>query len=64
MKSDLIDITVQLHAATAHAIKVSTSGDVKKAVWLPLSQAVIERRSSGVVVVTMPEWLAVEKELV
>lgn len=63
-KSDLVDLTMQLHAETAKAIRVSDDGDDKKAVWLPLSQVEIERKAKGIVIVTLPEWLAIDKGLV
>lgn len=62
-KSDLIDITMQLHAETAKAILVSDDGDKDKAVWLPLSQVEIERKAKGIVVVTLPQWLAEQRGL-
>lgn len=31
--------------------------------WLPKSQIEIDKQRDGSVVVTLPEWLAVEKEL-
>lgn len=64
-KSDLIDVTVKLHHETDKAILVSDDGDRAKAVWLPLSQVEVERtKQSGIVVVTLPEWLATDKGLV
>lgn len=63
-KSDLIDITMQLHAETPKAVLVSDAGDQAKAIWLPLSQVEIERKSIGIVVVTMPEWLAMQRGLI
>lgn len=63
-KSDLVDLTMQLHAETAKAVLVSDDGDKDKAVWLPLSQCEVERKAKGIVIVTMPEWLATEKGLV
>lgn len=72
MRSDLVDLTVQVHARTAKAIRVSDDGDPAKAVWLPLSQ--IEEGpardypkkmgGSGIVEVTLPEWLAKDKGLI
>lgn len=64
MKSELIDLTMKKHALTAKAILVSDDGDEKKAKWLPLSQVEVEEKSQGIVVVTLPEWLAIEKGLV
>lgn len=63
-KSDLIDLTMQLHHETPKALLVSDDGDKDKAVWLPLSQIEIERKSDGIVIVTLPEWLATDKGLV
>lgn len=63
-KSDLIDLTMQLHAESQKAILVSDEGDKTHAVWLPLSQVEIEHKGKGIVVVTLPEWLAIEKGLV
>lgn len=77
MKSDLTDLTLALHAETDKAVLVSETGDAKKSKWLPKSQIEIERtdkfcavndqigaRKYPVIIVTLPEWLAVNKELV
>jgi len=64
MRSDLVDLTVQLHHATDWAVLVSDDGDRAKAVWIPLAQCEVEKRPNGIAVVTMPEWLATEKGLV
>lgn len=64
MKSDLIDVTLQLHHETPKAILVSEDGDKAKAVWLPLSQVEVEPKGNGIVEVTMPNWLAMEKGLI
>lgn len=61
MKSDLLDIDVQVHAATERAVLASTDGDIEKAAWLPLSQVEVVMKRRGLATVTMPEWLAVEK---
>jgi hypothetical protein len=63
-KSDLVDLAMQIHAETDSAVCVSLEGDRRKAVWLPKSQVEIERKPKAIVVVTMPEWLAVNKGLV
>lgn len=63
-KSDLIDITVHVHAKTSKAILVSEDGDSDNATWLPLSQVEVELIKGPIHEVTMPEWLAVEKGLV
>lgn len=63
-KSDLIDVTMQLHHETDKAVLVSDDGDKSGAVWLPLSQCEVERKPNGIVIVTLPEWLATAKGLV
>lgn len=65
MKSDLIDLTVQLHHTTDRAILVSDDGDRDKAVWLPLSQIETDpTEQPGIVIVTCPQWLAKDKGLI
>lgn len=61
MKNDLnlVDCAVQLHAETEKAWLVSDTGERADAVWVPKSQAELE---DGVL--TLPEWLAKEKELI
>lgn len=62
---DLVDIEVRLHHKSAKAILVSDDGDEANAVWLPLSQIEIDDQGkNGVVTVTVPEWLAIDKGLV
>lgn len=63
-KSDLVDVTMQLHLETERSALVSDTGDRGKAIWIPLSQCEIEKRKGGLVVVTMPEWMALEKGLI
>ncbi len=65
MKSDLIDVQVQIHHKTEKAILVSDDGDREKAKWLPLSQIEVEESAkANIATVTMPEWLAREKGLI
>ena len=64
MKSDLVDVTVQVHAWTDRAIRVSDDGDDAHAVWLPLSQIEVLKRPKGIAIVTMPEWLALKEGLI
>lgn len=59
MKSDLIDCAVHLHTETEKAWLVSDTGVRADAVWVPKSQAELE---DGVL--TLPEWLAKEKDLI
>jgi N-acetylglucosamine-6-phosphate deacetylase len=58
MKSDLIDIACEIKVETDKAILIN---DGTKEVWLPKSQVEINREDKEV---TMPEWLAKEKELI
>jgi len=78
--SDLVDITVCLHAESKKgmketgAIRISNDGDDTKAQWLPKSQVEFsltgkrQRSKQGpgveIVTVTLPEWLAKEKGLI
>lgn len=64
MKSDLIDIAMQIHAKTEKAVLASDDGDEAKTVWLPLSQIEMERRSGAFYIITMPDWLAIDKGLI
>lgn len=63
MKSDLIDLAVQLHHETGKAWLVSDDGDREKAVWIPKSQAEIEA-DGKIHLLTCPEWLAQDKGLI
>jgi hypothetical protein len=69
-RSDLVDLTLRKHAETKLAILVSDDGEAKNVVWLPLSQIEVvpadsgHGGASGVVLVTMPSWLATDKGLV
>lgn len=63
MKSDLVDLPVQIHGRTNRAILVSDDGDRERAVWLPLAH--VEVAPNGRYhVVTMPEWLALDRGLI
>lgn len=69
MAKELVDLEMCMHAEIPKAILVSHDGDRDKAVWLPKSQVEFEpkkRLADGTKItsVTMPEWLAIEKELV
>lgn len=64
MKSNLVDIDVEVTVRTAKAILVHT-GNKEEAVWLPLSQIEIAPSGfGGIETVTLPEWLALEKGLI
>jgi len=65
MKSDLVDLSMVIHARTEKAILVSDDGDKHKAKWLPLSQCEVTDEPLGAIVtVTCPEWLANDKGLI
>ena len=65
MKSNLVDLMMYLHHRTANAVLVSETGERAKAIWLALSIIEIEETdNSPIVKVTMPEWLAKDKDLI
>lgn len=64
MSAKLCDLELHLHAETDKAILVSTDGNAADAQWVPKSQCEYEIKKKNLVVVTMPEWLATDKELV
>lgn len=62
-KSDLVDLTLMIKHQTDKAILVYN--DLKDAdIWLPKSQVEVEAIDGRHSVVTMPEWLAKDKELI
>lgn len=58
VKSDLVDLELEIRHRTENAILVAEDHD-SEGVWLPLSQVEVDGST-----VTMPEWLALEKELI
>lgn len=63
MKSNLVDVDVEIHHETDLAWLVSTDGDREKAAWVPKSQG--EMYIDGTEkVLTCPEWLAHDKGLI
>lgn len=64
MKSNVIDIDVQVLRETDKAAMVTL--DVPdNGVWLPKSQIELsETGIAGIMTVTLPEWLALEKGLI
>ncbi len=68
-RSDLVDLTLSIHAETDAAILASDDGVEKTATWLPKSQVEVERfgperPGEYEAIVTMPMWLATEKKLI
>lgn len=65
MKSNIIDIEVEIAHRTEKAVLVHT-GERGKAVWLPLSMIEMDPDDtvSGMAIVTLPESLALEKGLI
>jgi hypothetical protein len=61
---ELVDLTLRLHHKTDRAVLVSDDGVEANAKWIPLSQCEVEIRQKGMCVITMPEWLAKDKELI
>jgi hypothetical protein len=63
MKSDIVDIVVILKHTTERAVLVDHGG--KEPVWLPLSQVELAPNSDGKThTVSLPQWLAEDKEMV
>jgi hypothetical protein len=54
---EIVDVDVEIHAQTERAVQVY---DGERTVWLPRSQ--IELNDNGTI--SMPFWLAREKELI
>jgi hypothetical protein len=64
MKSDVIDLTVQILYQTEKAVLVTDSVR-ENGVWLPKSQIEIEQSATGgLFIVTLPESLALAKGLI
>lgn len=67
-KSELVDILCTLYAETDSAILISDVGEKELAKWIPKSQVEIDRPDSADktpdIIVTMPDWLAQEKEFI
>jgi hypothetical protein len=60
----VIDIDGAIEAKTEKAV-LFHDGDKSKAVWLARSQIEIEETGvAGIVTITLPEWLALEKGLI
>lgn len=63
--SNLIELTMRLRQEKPLAVAVTDPAKVACPwVWLPRSQIEIEHISDNIVTVTMPEWLAKDKELI
>lgn len=64
MKSDIVDIDVEVAHRTEKAVLVHT-GNKEEAVWLPLSMIEIGPSGiAGIETITLPERLALEKGLI
>ena len=60
----LTQVTMKEHYRTDKGILVSETGKKSDAIWLPLSQLDVEEKPNDVVILTMPEWLAIKSGLV
>jgi len=64
-RSDLIDLTVTIHAQTPAAIMISDDGEREHACWVPLAHTEINtRQPSGIAEITLPQWLARDRGLI
>lgn len=64
MKSNVLDLDVQVLRQTEKAVLVTL--DVpQNGVWLPKSEVELnETGIAGIITVTLPEWLALDKGLI
>jgi len=60
--SKLTEVTVQILSETEKAVMVTDDG--KRHIWLPRSQIEIDMKDDELAEITLPEWLAKEKELI
>ena len=73
-KSDIVDVTLESRGLSdSGKAKAFWQGDYKELnngeerevwIWLPLSQIEIDEQKDGTCVVSMPEWLAMDKGLI
>jgi hypothetical protein len=63
-RDKLVDLELHKHFNTDRAIRVSQHGEDSSAVWLAFSLIEVAPGSNGMVAVTLPTWLAIEKGLV
>lgn len=73
-RADFVDLTLMVHHETDAAWLVSDDGIEKNARWVPKSQVELERLAKAgeqlgtgsryEAIVTMPEWLAMDKGFV
>lgn len=62
-RSNLVDVEVIIVHQTDKAVLVK-SDEEADGVWLPLSQCEVDGEPGSVGGVTLPDWLATEKELI
>lgn len=63
--SELVDLTMHVHAETKAAVLASDDGEEANAVWLPKSQIEMEPlRDKRFYEITMPTWLAAKHKLI
>jgi hypothetical protein len=63
--SDLIDLTLTFRCEKPLAIAVSDPAKPRAPwVWVPKSQVEVQKVDATTVVVTLPEWLAKDKQLI
>lgn len=64
MRSNVIDLDVQVLRETEKAALVTQDGP-ENAVWLPKSEIELsETGIAGIMTVTLPEWLALDKGMI
>ena len=62
---NIIEVTVQLHAESEKAVRVSDDGESENAVQIPRSQIEAQQDlGNGVIELSLPERLALDKGLI
>ena len=61
MSQELVEIACEIKHETDSAYLIS---DGTREAWIPKSQIASEEEDAGVLVLNIPEWLAMEKELI
>ena len=63
---DPIKITLEILWETDDALKVTDCGDLESNIWVPLSQITLayDAEVGDTVEITMPEWLAKDKDFI
>lgn len=64
MSNHEVTLDLVIHLERETALQVSLDGNEEASVWIPTSQIEVGDDNGGTTEITMPEWLAIKKELV